>query len=54
MQDQALPPQFQDGFTRESGVEWKIRDIEAGHAPFLGKPDEVIEIIGEWVKEWKS
>ncbi|KAL9083353.1 MAG: hypothetical protein Q9165_008553 [Trypethelium subeluteriae] len=54
MKDQALPPQFQDGFTDNSGVEWKKRDIEAGHAPFLGKPEEFIEILGEWVKEWKN
>ncbi|KAI9708237.1 MAG: hypothetical protein M1820_004191 [Bogoriella megaspora] len=54
MNDKALPPLFQDRFTEKSGVAWEVRDVEAGHSSFLGKPGEVVQMIGEWAEKWKD
>lgn len=51
MQDQALPPFLQDTFMQKSGVEWKVKDIEASHSPFASKPEETVKILEEFVKE---
>lgn len=45
MQDHALPPFLQDMFMEKSGVEWKVKDIEASHSPFASKPEELVKII---------
>ena len=46
MKDQALPPQLQDGFMKKSGIERKIKDIEADYAPFFGDIREGYRDIG--------
>lgn len=45
MQDQALPPFLQDMFMEKSGVEWKVKNIEASHSPFASKPEELVKIL---------
>ena len=47
MKDQALPPFLQDMFMEKSGVEWKVKDIEASHSAYASKPGEVANILGE-------
>lgn len=39
-----MPPQFQSTFMENSGLEWQVRELQTGHAPFLGKGLE--EVIG--------
>ena len=47
MRDQAFPPFLQDRFLEDSGVEWKVKDVEASHSPFASKPEELVEIFVE-------
>ena len=53
-QDQALPIFLQDMFTAKSGVKWSIREIDTSHSAFASKPDETINILSEWVDEFKA
>ncbi len=54
MQDYALPPVLQDMFMQKSGVEWKVKDIEASHSPFASKPEETVQILEDFVKEFND
>ena len=51
MQDQALPPFQQDMFMEKSGVEWKVKDIEASHSPFASKPEELVKFLVEFAQQ---
>ena len=53
-QDQALPLFLQDTFTEESGVKWNIRNIEASHSPWAGKPEETVRILKEWAQDFED
>lgn len=45
--DQALPPNLQNMFMDKSGAQWKVKDIEAGHSPFVSKPKELAQMLIE-------
>ncbi|CAG8953447.1 hypothetical protein HYFRA_00010196 [Hymenoscyphus fraxineus] len=47
MQDRAIPASMQDLMIKDSGVEWVVRDIDAGHSPFLSRPEELSDILKE-------
>lgn len=51
-QDQSFPPELQKHFVAESGVSWDVREVDAGHAAFAGKPEEIAGIIVEAAKIW--
>ena len=55
LQDRALPVQAQTGMLAGCGVEWDVRDFDAGHSPFLSQPERlaatVVELAEEWMKE---
>lgn len=42
MIDQALPSFLQDMFIEKSGVQWIVKNIEAGHSPWASKPAEIV------------
>lgn len=46
-QDQAIPLFLQDMFVQRSGVEWMVKDIEAGHSPWASQPKEVMKSLEE-------
>jgi hypothetical protein len=47
--DVALPLPVQNMFLeRCEGTEWVIREVEAGHSPFVSKPKELVELIREF------
>ena len=52
MRDQALPPFWQDMLMENSGVEWKVKDIEASHSPFATKPEELFKILVESAQQF--
>ncbi|KAL8729374.1 MAG: hypothetical protein Q9166_004767 [cf. Caloplaca sp. 2 TL-2023] len=51
MQDQALPPPLQDMFVEKSGVQWTVKDIEAGHFAFASKPEELLKILRDFTQQ---
>jgi hypothetical protein len=54
MNDAVLPLAVQDAMIQGTGVEWIVRDIAFGHSPFLGKPEELTGLLGEFVKEFQG
>ncbi len=54
LEDQALPTFVQDMFLQRSGVEWKVKEIEAGHSAYAARPQEVTEILHELVGDFEG
>lgn len=52
MKDQALPPFLQDIFMKNSGVEWKVKDMEASHSAFASKPEEMANILEDFAQQF--
>ena len=52
MKDQALPPFLQDMFMEKSGVEWKVKDIEASHSAYASEPEELANTLGELAQQF--
>ena len=52
MEDHALPPFIQDMFIEKSGVDWKVKDIEASHSPFASKPEELVKILADFAQQF--
>ena len=52
MQDQALPPFLQDMFMEKSGVEWKVKDIESSHSPFVSKPEDLVTMLADFAQQF--
>lgn len=53
-QDQAVPAVLRDTFIQRSGVEWMVKDVEAGHSPWASCPEEVVKILDEWVSMFQD
>ncbi|KAL8782578.1 MAG: hypothetical protein Q9213_005256 [Squamulea squamosa] len=45
LQDQALPTFIQDMFVQKSGVDWDVKDIDAGHCAYISRLEEVSEAM---------
>lgn len=54
MQDQALPTVVQDMFVQRSGVTWDVRDIDAGHSPYISHSKEVSEALISFAGNFKG
>ena len=52
LRDQALPPVLQDMFMENSGVEWKVKELDASHSPFVSKPEELVKILVESAQQF--
>ncbi|KAL8980454.1 MAG: hypothetical protein Q9205_004467 [Flavoplaca limonia] len=52
--DRALPPFIQDKFTNDSGVTWDVRDVDAGHEPYLSQLEKVYEMIIGFVEAFQG
>jgi len=52
--DRAIPTFVQDIFTGKSGVEWKVRDMETSHSPWLSRPEETVKILTQWADEFQA
>lgn len=39
---QALPPFLQDMFIEKSGVQWAVKEVEAGHSAWASRPKEIV------------
>ncbi|PVI00211.1 alpha/beta-hydrolase [Periconia macrospinosa] len=48
--DNAFPLEAQNAMVRDSGVEWDVVELDAGHSPHLSHTGEVARIVGERVK----
>jgi hypothetical protein len=53
MQDAILPPFVQDAMMQGTGVEWIVRDIEAAHSPFLGKPEKLTGLLRDLASQFQ-
>ena len=53
-QDQALPPFAQDLFVKDSGTDWKVRELETSHSPFLSVPDKLADIVEVEIHEFAA
>jgi pimeloyl-ACP methyl ester carboxylesterase len=54
LRDQALPTSVQDMFVQKSGVEWVVKDVDAGHCPFVSRPEAVVKALGELVELFRG
>ena len=52
LRDQALPPVLQDMFMENSGVEWKVKELDTSHSPFASKPEELVKILVESAQQF--
>jgi hypothetical protein len=43
---------LQDGWVRDSGVEWEVETLEAGHCPFISQPERLSEICLGCFRTW--
>lgn len=43
--DQALPIVVQDMFVQRNGVNWDIRNLDAGHSPYINQSKEFFQAI---------
>ena len=43
--DQTLPPFAQDAFVAESGVVWKVVELDTGHSPFFSEPQLLAALV---------
>ncbi|KAH7408150.1 hypothetical protein DE146DRAFT_363675 [Phaeosphaeria sp. MPI-PUGE-AT-0046c] len=48
-EDRAIPLDMQQKMLEESGVQWIVRDVEAGHSPQLSRAEELARVVGEIV-----
>lgn len=51
-QDRTIPVALQNAVMQQSGVKWIVRDIDAGHCPWLSKPKEVVEAIIDFTQHF--
>ena len=51
--DKTFPPEAQKMFVDGSGVDWNVKEVEAGHAAFIGKAEEVAGIIVKAARTWQ-
>ena len=49
MLDQALPVFVQDMFVQRSGVQWTVKDVDAGHSAWASQTEKVAALILEFV-----
>lgn len=48
-QDHATPPSLQERMVKDSGVEWKRKELDTSHSPYLSKPKELVNHIIDMV-----
>lgn len=53
-QDRRIPVALQDVLIQRSGVKWMVRDIDAGHCPWLSKPKEVVEATMDFIEQFAA
>ncbi|KAI9661131.1 MAG: hypothetical protein M1821_009458 [Bathelium mastoideum] len=53
-EDAALLPPFQDALMEDSGVRWIVKEVAAGHSPFMSKPKELVQALNELVSEFEK
>ena len=51
-EDAALLPPVQDALIEGSGVKWIVKEVPAGHSPFMAKPKELVQVLSELVEEF--
>ena len=54
LQDACLPVEFQKKWIDGTGVKWEVRDVDAAHASFVSKPEEVAGLVLGFAKEWAT
>ena len=45
MKDQALPPAAQEGLIKDTGVDWRVMELDSGHCPFATRPTELADML---------
>ena len=53
-EDAALLPHVQDALMEGSGVGWTVKEITAGHSPFMSRPKELVQALNELVDEFEK
>ncbi|KAL9087541.1 MAG: hypothetical protein Q9165_006652 [Trypethelium subeluteriae] len=53
-EDTALSPSSQDALMEGSGVKWIVKEIVAGHSPFMSTPRELGQALKELVDEFEK
>ncbi|OKL60697.1 hypothetical protein UA08_04256 [Talaromyces atroroseus] len=51
LDDRAILPVTQEMMLKYSGVEWKVREMNTSHSPFLPRPRETADIILDIISE---
>ena len=54
LEDRAIPLVAQEMMVNLSGVEWKVREMNTSHSPFLSKPRETAGTILEMIAEFQA
>jgi hypothetical protein len=52
LQDRVLPLEQQDKYLTKTGVHWNIKTMNTSHSPFLSKPDDLIRVVAEILKDF--
>lgn len=52
--DQTFPPHVQEMLVKGSGVEWDVKEVEAGHCGFIGAAGGVARVIMEVAGRWRE
>ena len=53
-QDAQMPVDFQDMSMKQSGGDWIVHSMDAGHSPFLSRPIELAEVIMRFATDFAS
>lgn len=54
LQDNLFPPAFVNQYLADSGVQWKVVDVDGSHGALVSKPKEVASRVMECAEEWAS
>lgn len=49
LDDHTILPIAQEMMVKYSGVEWKVKEINTSHSPYLSKPQELVDNILECI-----
>ncbi|KAF2200388.1 alpha/beta-hydrolase [Delitschia confertaspora ATCC 74209] len=52
LEDQCIPSFVQDIWINKTKVKWNVVDLKTSHCPFVSCPEEVVNIVLEFIKDW--
>lgn len=52
LDDHSISPTAQEMMVKHSGVEWKVKEMNTSHSPFLSKPEELAKVIRDIISQF--